>query len=843
MSFSFKLKSHPEKELMNHLYNVANVSIDIINSKSINNKDLFSQIAYLNGLSHDFGKSTTAFQNYIRDPNEKNKFTYHSFISSLFGYYLIKDYLEQNSLLDDFWYLPPIMWIVINKHHGNINNLKHSEIHKLEENNKIDVVTVQIKDINKNHLDEIKNIYKGVLSDSKLQDFFNILMNKDSKFTKEIYKNVKKLFKAKELKYYFLILFFYSILLDADKLDASELERIPKRVEILEKDLLDQYKSARFKNHGGINQMREKAYQEVNSQLSNINLEIDRILSINLPTGVGKTLTSFSFALKLKDKVKKEKNFNPKIIYSLPFLSIIDQNSSVISEILSGRDGKGWDELKTNKEKKEIYLDKNVPSNLLLKHHHLIDIKYREEKDNELNIIEDINKSLILTEGWHSEIVITTFIQFFHSLITNKNRSARKFHNMVNSIIILDEIQSIPHKYWLLLNKMLKYLASEFNCWVIFITATKPLIFDKEEIKELVNNRDTYFQAFDRVDFNFDLNEKDFDDFKEEIFDEIIEEKDRDIMVVLNTINSSKGLYNHLKEKIIEEYGITTEEKLVDDDGICNFPDLELINMTTHVLPFYRLNRINRIKNDKKKKIRKRKIIITTQLVEAGVDISVDTIYRDLAPLDSIIQTAGRCNRNDEGKRGIVNTVILKDEKNEFYKYVYDSVLIDITKEIMVKTGGNISEKNFTMSAADEYYHLVKERGTSNDSREIIDHLIKLEFSDTSKFQLIEKDMPTASIFIEINEEAERIRELMEQIQDEFELFERKNKLLEIRKHINSFTLSISYNKKLEDEIGHLPSIGMIDDYKYVPKKNLDEWYKLDIGFWPPESDIEMRMI
>ena len=790
-------------------------------------------------------KNTTYFQNWlekgVRSPN-----AWHGFISSLFGYLIIREFLSNIQRIDEFWFLPGIVWIIINKHHGNLKNILNEEAEKLKDPDWLELANEQLHNIFSNSVDEIEETY-NILNNTDISKILNEIKDLTN-LTRNIYKDVKKIcmnsFIDESIEYYFLILFFYSVLLDADKLDASGLERVPERVEIIENDLVDQYKAVKFKNHEGINQIREIAYQEVNSRLSNLNLENDRILSINLPTGVGKTLTSFSFALGLQDRVQKEKDFNPKIIYSLPFLSIIDQNSSIISEILAGKDKKDWEKLfEMKKEEKENYLEENIPSNLLLKHHHLIDIKYREEKDNELNIIEDINKSLLLTEGWHSEIVVTTFIQFFHSLITNKNRSARKFHNMTNSIIILDEIQSIPHKYWLLLNKMLKYLASEFNCWVILITATKPLIFDKEEIKELVDNRDMYFEAFDRVDFNFDLNEKDFDDFKEEIFNEIIEEKDRDIMVVLNTINSSKDLYNYLKKRFTEAYSVINDKSLVDGDGICNFDDLELINMTTHVLPFYRLNRINRIKNDKKRKIKKRKIIITTQLVEAGVDISVDTIYRDLAPLDSIIQTAGRCNRNDEGKRGVVNTVILKDGNNKFYNYVYDSVLIDITKEIMVKTGGNISERNFTMNAADEYYLLVKERGSSDDSRKIMEHLTKLEFSDTSKFQLIEKDIPKISIFIEINEEAKRIRELMEEIQDEFERFERKNKLLEIRKHINSFTLSISYNKKLEDEIGYLPSIGRIEDYKYVPKKDLEEWYKLDVGFCPPKSDINMRMI
>jgi len=840
MYHSFKLKSHPDKLLKDHLANVGNVSKEVTESKTLPNKEVFTEIAYLIGITHDFGKSTSYFQNWLNNGVRSHN-ARHGFISGLFGYLVIREFLSNNQKIDEFWFFPGIVWVVINKHHGNLKNIL-KEAEKLRDPDWLELAEEQLRDIFLNSETEVEETY-NILNYSNISKILTEIKDL-KKLTLNIYKDVKKIctdsFIDASINYYFLILFFYSVLLDADKLDASGLERIPERVEIRERDLVDEYKAIKFKNHEGINEIREAAYHEVNSELSNINLENDRILSINLPTGVGKTLTSFSFALGLQDKVRKEEGFNPKIIYSLPFLSIIDQNSSVISEVLSGRDKKSWEELfKLEKEKKEKYFEENIPSNLLLKHHHLIDIKYREEKDNELNIIEDINKSLLLTEGWYSEVVITTFIQFFHSLITNQNRSARKFHNMVNSIIILDEIQSIPHKYWLLLNKMLKYLASEFNCWIILITATKPLIFDNEEIKELVNNRDMYFEAFDRVDFNFDLNEKDFDDFKEEIFDEIIEEKDRDIMVVLNTINSSKNLYNYLKYGFSEEYGIIDEENLIDGDGICSFPDLELISMSTHLLPSYRLNRIERVKKDKK-----RKIIITTQLVEAGVDISVNTIYRDLAPLDSIIQTAGRCNRNDEGERGIVNTIVLKDEKNKrFYNYVYDSVLIDVTKEVIAATRGNISEKDFTVNATDEYYHLVKERGSSEDSRKILEHLTKLEFSDTSKFKLIEKDMPTASIFIEINDEAERIRKYMGKIQEEFKRFERKNKLLEIRKHINSFTLSINYNKKLENEIGHLPSIGRIEDYKYVPKNKLSEWYKLDVGFSPPESDINMRML
>lgn len=838
MSFSYELKSHPEKKLVDHLRNVAELSNNIVNSKFINEKEIFSKIVYIIGISHDFGKATTFFQKYILNPNEKSKYTYHGFISSFLGYYLVEKYLENAELWDKYWYLAPITWIVINKHHGNIENIKQRELPKINDNLKIETVMKQLKDIKSYHFDEIKFIYGDLWDYSSITNFFDEFTLNGSVFRGRLYKNVKKLCNNKNIKYYFYILFFYSVLLDADKLDASGLERVPKKIEISEKDLVDKYKAVKFKKESKkINKLREDAYQEVKSQLKNLNLDNDRILSINLPTGAGKTLTGFSFVLNLQDKIKTEKGFDPKIIYSLPFLSIIDQNSFTIAEILSGRNKKGWNTLlKMKKEQKELLFEKTIPSNLFLKHHHLIDIKYTEEKDNELNDIEDINNALLLTESWHSEVVITTFIQFFYSVITNKNGSARKFHNIANSIIILDEIQTIPHKYWLLINNMLKFLACNFNCWVVLMTATKPLIFEENEIKELVKNRNEYFEYFDRIDFNFDLSGILFADFKENILETIITDK-KDVMIILNTIKSSKELYTYLKENLLEIYSVDPKDVL-DDYGICDFGDLELINMTTHILPKYRLNRINRIKNDSK-----RKVIVTTQLVEAGVDISVDVIYRDLSPLDSIIQTAGRCNRNDNKQRGTVNVFKLKNDKGvPFFSYVYDKVLIDATEEV-IGSKCKISEKKFIKSSADLYYFLIKERGSIQDSNEIMDHLKKLDFSDTSQFQLIPRERPLISVFIEINENARRVREYMEEIQQQFKRFEKKNKLLEIRKDINSFTLSINCDKDLKDKITNLNPIGKNENFRYVPKSDLDKWYKLDIGFCLPESDTDMRIL
>lgn len=821
MSSSFKLKSHPGKLLIDHLRNVGRLSKDIVSSKHIEHKNVLSDLAYLIGISHDFGKATTFFQTML-ESGRKTKYARHSYVSSLLGYHLTRNYLCSIHRLEEFRHIPAIAWIAIKRHHGNIHNLRGSldaEESTLNDPNEKEIVEKQIQDILTNNIFEVKKIYKEILGDFDFQQFIDRIKGLDE-FTREIRKSLVKICREKNIKHYFCIMFFYSVLLDADKLDASE-TIIPARIKDIKKAVVDKYKRVKFGLcRNTIDEVREKAYEKVNNALRSLDLEKERVLSINLPTGMGKTLTGLSFSLGLRERIAKELGFTPRIIYSLPFLSIIDQNGKVIEEVLM-RCG-GHDE---------------IPSNLFLKHHHLADIKYREVRDGELYPVKDLNKSLLLMEGWNSEIVITTFVQFFHSLITNRNRAARKFHNILNSIIILDEVQSIPHKYWLLVNKTLKYLATKFNCWIILMTATEPLIFEKNrEIKDLIKDREQYFDFFDRIDFNFDLdgngnfNERSFDLFADEIFAEVVNNRDKDLMVVLNTIESSKKLYKHLKNKLSICYNLSAEQTL-DGDGICNFPDFELINLSTNVLPFFRLSRIDRIK-----KKNKRKVVITTQLIEAGVDISVDIIYRDMAPLDCIIQSAGRCNRNDE-KKGVVNVVLLKDENGRnFCNYIYDRVLIGATKEIIQDFGKKASEREFVIKATDKYYRLVKERESPDKSGAILDHLRKLNFADTTEFRLIEKKYPAVSIFVEIDEEAEETRKEIERVLTLERGFRKRERLLRMRKRINENTISVRYSKKTES-ITSLPYL-MDEHFRYISRRELNDWYRLDTGFYIPEKDV-----
>lgn len=823
MSFSSSLKSHPDKLLFSHLENVGNLSKSIVDSKHLKHKAILSEIAYLIGVSHDFGKATTFFQKWMSNREERTEKARHSLLSSFVGYYIVKKYLSKKGKIKDFQHLPIMAWIVIKRHHGNIQNVMwnglKAEICALDEKNK-DLVQAQIDDIAKHSLNDIKVIYEKLLKDFNIEECIEKIRDWED-LVLEMKKETCKICIDKKVNHFFNILFFYSVLLDADKTDASE-TKIPLRIKDFGKIMVDQYKKRKFGiSRRFVDKVREEAYEEVNNYLEEIKIDEERILAINLPTGMGKTLTGLAFSFGLREKIERELSFTPRILYCLPFLSIIDQNSRVIEDLFKIGGKRNY-----------------IPSNLFLKHHHLADVIFKTERDGELTLIKDINKSLILMEGWNSEIVITTFIQFFHSLITNRNRAARKFHNITNSIIILDEIQSIPHKYWLLIKRSLAHLAEEFGCWIILMTATQPLIFDEtKEIKQLVQNREKYFKVYDRVDFIFDLdengrwNETEFNLFKQRILNEVSENTQSSLMVVLNTISSCKELYEFLKEKLAERCNSDPE---IDEDGVCVFPDLDLINLSTNILPSFRLKKIDRIKEE-----RGRRIIITTQLVEAGVDISVDVIYRDMAPLDCVIQAAGRCNRNNETDKGKVYVVLLKDQKGKkFYSYIYDTLLTEITKKII---GGFyrkiVSEKDFTAKATAKYYKLLKDRMSNDVSRGILDNIRKLNFGDVSEFKLIEK-IPTISVFIETDEKAEKIRREVEQIFEFERGFKKKERLREIRKGINENTISVRYSAKTKD-IECLPILES-EFFRYVPRDELDNWYKLDTGFYIPEEEAKI---
>jgi CRISPR-associated endonuclease/helicase Cas3 len=798
MSYYSKLKSHPNKRLEEHLLNVAENCENFCKNLSIKDKNLYTQISFFIGLSHDFAKSTSFFQKYLLD-GVKSKYRYHGFLSAVFGYYVIKNYLKQNNIQNND--LPALTYMVINKHHGNLGNASGTsgEWNKVSQNN-ASFGAKQIQNIKENILKDngydLKQFYSTYNID--LEDF----IKEYESLIKEISYALDDLSFSKNIDNYFTIIFLYSLLIDADKIDASQTELFKRPY--IPSNIVDDYKKIKFSsNNEGINGIREKAYQEVNSKVSQIDLN-NHIYSISLPTGSGKTLNAFNFAVKLKERINNEKNINPRIIYSLPFLSIIDQNDKVIREIL---------------EKQNL-----TNTNALLKHNYLSDMNYKVEETKNLNL----NNARILIEGWNSEIIITTFIQFFYSLISNKNRSLRKFHNMVNSIIILDEIQAVPYKYWNILNTCLKKLAYEFNCWIVLMTATQPLIFKEEEheIIPLIENKTEYYDTFNRINYEFNLEKTPFDDFKNQIIKEIENNPQKDIMIVLNTVNSSKELYEHLKEYFEEEY--ENLELNPDNGTLIIDKDTFLVYLSTNIIPKHRLSKINDLK-----KRDKRKIIVTTQLIEAGVDISVDIIYRDLAPIDSIIQTAGRCNRNNTKEKGLVKIVSLINEKGRKYSsMIYDSILLSNTEDLL-KNIYTCSENEFNLLTSNKYNELLIKHGSQDNK--LLKTLNILNFKEISEtFKLIDETYEKRDVFVNLNNESNNLWDKFKEMQKMGNNFKRKEEFLKIKSEFYNYVISVNLEK--------FGSAQVCNDWLgYLTQNDINRKYDIETGFkFEDEEDVLM---
>lgn len=781
------LMSHPNKKLENHLKNVADFSYDVFNFLEIENKELFSNISFLIGLTHDFAKSTSFFQTYLSDHTKKEN-TQHSFLSAIFTYYVVKNYLDKNNINFES-NLSIISYIVVLAHHGNLKDItKLDDYNEKKINSKM--VLKQIEDL-KSSDDNLSKFY-----DDFEIDFFRFFDEFDE-ISEEITDELLIFSFEGNIDNYFYILLFYSSLLDADKMDASESKRINR--ENIPGDIVDIFKKNNLRDSkDNINKTREEAYQEVNGNILNMDLN-ERILSIELPTGIGKTFTGVSAALKLKERINNELNFNPRIIYSLPFLTIVDQNSDTISSILNESSLNG--------------------SNFLLNHNYLSDMNY---KSNDLENY-DISNSKILIEGWNSEIIVTTFIQFFYSIISNKNKSLRKFHNITNSIILLDEIQSLPYKYWKIINLFFKKLAYEYNCWIILMTATQPYIFKENEIKSLVDNVDYYFNKFDRVNYNFNLDSQNFEDFKKEFVDKISNDSKNDYLVVLNTINSSKELYEFIKDY----YSVMDYDIYLDDcNGICYIgDDIQLIYLSNNIIPKHRLEKINAIKESNRQSI-----VISTQLIEAGVDIDVDIIYRDLAPLDSLVQTAGRCNRSGNKEKGIVNVISLKNENGKSYSsFIYDSLLLNKTKEVLTSLN-QISEKEFNLAAAKNYFKLIYNSGTQDDY--LIKIIENLRFPEIpSNFKLIEEDIQKVDVFVVINSEAKLLFEKYNDIINNYKGFDRKNEFLKIKNKFYKYVISVD-----ETKIGSANNL-CNDEIFYIGENDVFRKYDLGTGFKPEDDE------
>jgi CRISPR-associated endonuclease/helicase Cas3 len=788
------LLSHPDKLLGEHLKNVCLIGDCIFSQKSISFEnfsiDKIRQLNRINLLTHDLGKATSYFQEYIRSVNNNKQRNdekkSHGLLSGVLTFKIVNTVLKDDTLAF-------FSYMVVSKHHGEL--LDFANFTSVLQGNKsnIDLLKLQFESINKTELQEVITEL-GIdfcLSDYSTDEFMediNYLTNR------KVRKKVKE---SLGIEAFLLINLLFSMLIFSDKLEAiynSEnmsiedfIEKSTKRPNLLSA-CVEKYKEGlKIKNIQMANR-RNEIYDDVMESVNNIKLE-EKILSINLPTGSGKTLIALKTALKLKERIMYEKCYNPRIIYVLPFTSIIEQNFDVFKEVLGFED-----------------------SNVILKHHYLSERIYKWEKDGETeNYSDAISEHLI--ESWDSEIVVSTFVQLLHSIFTNRNRKLKKFHNIANSIIILDEVQSIPHRYWKLVREILRAMAIYLNCHFIFMTATMPLIFSEDDgdIYELAKGKRKYFEEFDRIRIDASKLEHKMtvEEFKAFILDELYEYEEEDFLIVLNTIKTSIEIFSFVKEEFEGE--------------------AEIYYLSTNIIPKERLERIKKIKESKN-----RKIIVSTQMIEAGVDIDLDRVYRDFGPMDSINQTAGRCNREWGDKKGIVTLVNLVNEEHNdksYASYIYDNVLMEETKTAL-KDKALIEEKEI-FQLAQLYYKGLKTHG-SDESEGLLNCIKELRYREafeykedknSQNFELIKQDFKTVDVFIEIDDEAAKVWKEYKEIKQMKNRFERKRQLNKQKKDFYQYVLSLpEYAVKKQLEIDE-------KEITFISSEMICSTYDEDTGF------------
>jgi len=395
----------------------------------------------------------------------------------------------------------------------------------------------------------------------------------------------------------------YSALVDADCLDTERhfaKKKFEQRKSVaLEPDALSAKLEQEFmrfeqdpeKKNLPINQLRNRVrlYAESKANLP------QGFYSLTLPTGLGKTLCSINWALA---HAQCHKNIS-RIIIVLPFVSIIDQTAGKLKEIF-------------NDEKNDFVLE------------HHSNVIYAENEDK-----EEYNPKLLATENWDYPIIVTTNVQFFESLFSNKRSDCRKLHNIQDAVIIFDEIQTLPMGITEPTLTMLDNLQQLCRCSILFCTATQPDFATREgfkgisHIESLVENPEMVFEQTRRVTYHpvNDYNEVSIS----ELADTVIRNK-QSALVVFNTKKKARIFFEEIKGgQAFKHY----------------------FHLSTSMCPDHRKSVLKEIQEVLKKN--ETVIVCSTQLIEAGVDLDFPSVYREIAPLESIIQSAGRCNR--EGKR------------------------------------------------------------------------------------------------------------------------------------------------------------------------------------------------
>lgn len=519
------------------------------------------KLGKLLGLTHDIGKASEAFQNRVRtigglDTHLEGKTSQHVDHSTAAAKYLVKKYGDAAGL---------ILAYIVAGHHSGLPDGKGESDSVLARRLRKEVNDFSII---------LHWLEKQIPEKLHPQDFTPSKFNANYQY-----------------EMHFLIRMLYSALTDADFLDtesymdpekASERKiSFPKIVKI-RNHFFHHLEILKSKEQTEINRKRNQILQWCISAAE----QEPGIFSLTVPTGGGKTLSSMAFAL--NHAVKHQLR---RIIYVIPYTSIIEQNAQVFKEIFSELD-----------------------ETIILEHHS----NFEPVDENPFN--------RLAPENWDAPIIVTTNVRFFESFYASRSSACRRLHNIADSVIIFDEAQMIPRDHLNPCLSVINELTRHYGCSAVICTATQPVLRKSNYIKnglarvrEVVPNPTELYERFRRTQIKR--------------------------VTAKNTVSEMGSLLSKY-EQVLCVVNTRKEARLIFE-ATTDYSDHETcFHLSTMMCPEHRSEVLNTIRERLKEQLPCR--LVSTQLIEAGVDIDFPIVYRAIAGLDSIAQAAGRCNR--EGK-------------------------------------------------------------------------------------------------------------------------------------------------------------------------------------------------
>ena len=571
--------AHTKKNAENK-FNVQTIKAHSLNTEKLARNfalEPYRDIVGAAALLHDIGKYSEEFQTYIRKsslyPEKKIKGPHHAICGAV----------EANKLYPKDKLISLIFSYIIYGHHrglpDGIDNVKEAM-----NGNSVPDYQHYKEDLSISPVDD--TIYKQYL----LQDYTELKgqKNKDAFID----------------RFAFDIRYIFSCLVDADSLDTHSF----CQGKVLKSKVGD-YEAALQKVNNILNSFSaETELQKVRSEIQAQAYEsaTTEINLLSMPTGSGKTLCSLKLAMESLIKNNKK-----RIIYIIPYNSIIDQTAFIFENIFGA----------------------DVP---ILRHQSTYAVEDAEESDAKW-IYDAI-------ENWDAPFIITTSAQFFESIYGNKRNKLRRLHNMGDSILVFDEIHKLPDKYLQPCLQSISYLTKFCNSQAFLLSATMPnfeelirkYALPNSEIKDLIPDK-TKFGVFKKCKFASSPAQTEKD-----LADEMCEF--HAALAITNRKKTAIDIYRQLQNRYKHCFVLTTYQ--TPKDRITMIMEIKAYLKTLQEkYPDY-----ENVPNDEKI------MVVSTSLIEAGVDLDFETVFREISGLDSILQAAGRCNR--EGKRSYGNVFV-----------------------------------------------------------------------------------------------------------------------------------------------------------------------------------------